>query len=157
MVQRVALPVLALLIAASVSACSHDEAKALRSYDMELDLVRGEIQQLRRYQPRVAERRSADRLKQFVTVEILTRASRVSELLRDIDAPNAHLKSMHRELLAIWRDYHDMFADLALDLNDANLTERKRDVYEELEALMERFRTWNAHLIAYRDRVDGWG
>lgn len=142
---------------AALGGCSYDETKALRAYDADLAPARHEIEQLRRQQPRIGERRNAERVRQFVTVEILARAARITALLQDVAPPNQHLQSMHRELISIWGDYHDLFTDLALDLTDENLDSRKKEVYARLEALMERFEEWNAHFLAYGDRVGGWG
>ncbi len=140
-----------------VAGCSYEERKALRNYDEALEPVRDTIDELSRYQPRVSEKSAAEKIRGYVTDEILFRSATIIGTINVIEPAGPELEALHEELESIWTAYHDGFEQFVEDMTDENLSRKRRKLSEVLSRCDVRWRTWNAELQSYHERVQGWG
>ncbi len=112
--------------------------------------------ELRRYQPRITEKSSADKIRTYVADEILYRSTRVIDVLSEIHPQSDELRDLHKQLESIWMSYHDGFEQFVEDLTDENLPAKRRRLSEILSRCDVRWGTWNAELQRLHEGVRGW-
>lgn len=132
--------------------CDFERKKALRSYDDELAPARELIEELRRYQPRVSEKRDAERMRDYVSTEILPRTRDLVIRLEEIEPSHPEIAALHDELIALWKAYALAFEELAEDLDESTLPIKRLRVQEQLARLLQRQRVWNAELATLADQ-----
>ena len=151
---RVALCLLAVSLA---TGCSYDEEKAMREYQASLDPVRPLISQLQRYQPRINDRRGAQKSRQYITTEVLPRARAILATLETIQPRDPKLSALHQRLVGNWAGYVDAFQDYVEDLTDRNLSEKRDRMESKLSQISLRMRSFNVDAEALHETVSGWG
>ena len=145
-----------LVIFSVLVGCSYKNEKALRQYNEELEPIRVQIIELSRYQGYVNEKKSPNRIQDFVNDEILTRARKISNQLQGLRSENPQIKELNAELADIWMEYVIGFELFSQDLSNINLLTRQGQIQRVLERCSVRWRSWNAELLSFHEAVVGW-
>lgn len=138
-----------------LAGCSYRAEKALRTYNGALDPVRERISEIARYQPRILERQTPEKIRAYVDEEILARCRHILATLDGIDPKLQRLRATHQELVSIWRGYTNAYEEFVEDLTDRNIETKKRRMNILLGQLAGRTRDWLADLKAIHDEIDG--
>jgi hypothetical protein len=147
---------IALLILTLIGGCSYHNEKALRDYNAELIPVRSLIQDLARYQGYMNEKKTPERIRQFTVDEILSRARRITSILKGIRSKHERVIALNEQFTRIWEDYIIGFEVFSEDLSNINLEPRKRRIRDTLERCSIRWLTWKAELLSFHESAAGW-
>jgi len=146
-----------LLVAALATGCSYAEEKAMREYESSIAPVRPTIAQLQRYQPRINDRRGAQRTRQYISTEVLPRARAILAALEAIHPEDPKLVALHNRLVGNWAGYVDAYQDFVEDLTDRNIMKKREQMEAKLSQVSLRMRSFNVDAEALHEAVQGWG
>ena len=144
------------MFALLLTGCSYEAEKALRKYNYDLEPVRILSLELERYQPRISDKTSHEKIRAYVQGEILPRAKKIQETLISIRALDPRIEILNDRLLDIWSVYAMSFEGFAEDLTADNLEHKRRKVFDSLENCDFNWKTWNAELQSFHSNVMGW-
>ena len=135
--------------------CTYNERKALRSYETQVESIHPTVDELRRNQARIADRGTPEKIRSYVSSEILPHAHHVTQSLREIRTHHPELARLHQEWLALWIDYEEQFEIFVEDLDEHSLSEKERRLGIALEQITERMRSWQNRLQEIHDQHKG--
>lgn len=145
------------LLLLPIVACSYKDDKVLRQYDVALEPVRALVLEVTRQQPRLSERRSAERLRAEVETHFLPLVLRLNNTLAGIEATAEPIRPLHEELVSLWREYYELFEEFAEDLSGPSLAEKRARLGEGLERFAGRYQAWTLDFQALDEQVTGRG